>query len=62
MLRNDELRLADYGLEYIFPEIVVHMPFPDGTSLTQWHDIERTCAEFAKVLQAGRRRLPAHDG
>ena len=48
MLRNDELRLADYGLEYIFPEIVVHMPFPDGTSLTQWHDIERTCAEFAK--------------
>ena len=48
MLRNDELRLADYGLDYIFPEIVVHMPFPDGTSLTQWHDIDRTCAEFAK--------------
>jgi phytoene dehydrogenase-like protein len=48
MLRNDELRLADYGLEYIFPEIVVHMPFPDGSSLTQWHDIERTCQEFEK--------------
>ena len=48
MLRNDELGLADYGLEYIHPEIVVHCPFPDGTHLTQWHDIERTCEEFAK--------------
>jgi phytoene dehydrogenase-like protein len=48
MLRNDELRLGDYGLEYIFPEIVVHMPFPDGSYLTQWHDLDRTCAEFAK--------------
>src|SRR3984885_13790925 len=48
MLRNDELGLGDYGLEYIHPEIVVHCPFPDGTSLTQYHDIERTCDEFAK--------------
>ncbi len=48
MLRNDELGLADYGLEYIHPEIVVHCPFPDGTHLTQWHDIDRTCEEFAK--------------
>ena len=24
MLRNDELGLGDYGLEYIHPEIVVH--------------------------------------
>jgi phytoene dehydrogenase-like protein len=48
MLRNDELALADYGLEYIFPEAVVHMPFPDGSYLTQWHDLERTADEFAK--------------
>jgi len=48
MLRNDELGLAEYGLEYIFPEAVVHMPFPDGSYLTQWHDLDRTCAEFAK--------------
>ena len=53
MLRNDELRLADYGLEYIFPEIVVHMPFPDGTS-----HLRRVC----KVLEVGCCRLPAHDG
>jgi phytoene dehydrogenase-like protein len=48
MLRNDELGLGDYGLEYIHPEIVVHAPFPDGSYLTQWHDLDRTCAEFAK--------------
>src|SRR4051794_6913131 len=48
MLRNDELGLGRYGLEYIFPDIVVHMPFPDGSYLTQWRDLDRTCAEFAK--------------
>ena len=48
MLRNDELGLGDYGLEYIHPEIVVHAPFPDGSYLTQWHDLDRTCEEFAK--------------
>jgi phytoene dehydrogenase-like protein len=48
MVRHDELGLGAYGLEYIHPEMVVHCPFPDGTYLTQWHDLERTCAEFAK--------------
>ena len=28
MMRNDELGLAEYGLEYIHPEIVCHAPFP----------------------------------
>ena len=51
MVRDDELGLSAYGLEYIHPEIVVHCPFPDGTYLTQWHDLERTCAEFAKFSQ-----------
>ena len=48
MLRNDELGLADYGLEYIHPEMVVHAPFPDGSYLTQWRDLDRTCEEFAR--------------
>src|SRR5215212_780576 len=43
-----ELRLEEYGLEYIQPDPVVHIPFPDGTWLTQWRDIDRTCEEFAK--------------
>ncbi len=48
MLRNDELHLKDYGLEYIFPDPVFHYPFPDGTYITQWQDFDRTCDEIAK--------------
>ncbi len=65
MLRNDELGLADHGLEYIHPEIVCHAPFPDGSYLTQYHDIDRTCAEFAKFSKkdadAYRRMLAEYD-
>jgi phytoene dehydrogenase-like protein len=48
LLRDNELKLGDYGLEYLYPDPVFHMPFPDGTYLTQWRDLDRTCAEFAK--------------
>jgi phytoene dehydrogenase-like protein len=65
MLRNDELGLADYGLEYIHPDIVCHMPFLDGSWLTQWHDLDRTCAEFAKFskkdAEAYRRMIAEYD-
>jgi len=48
LLKNDELKLRDYGLEYIDPDPIFHVPFSDGTYLTQWRDLDRTCAEFAK--------------
>ncbi len=48
ILRNNELDLGTYGLEYLHPDPVVHVPFPDGTWLTQWRDLDRTCAEFTK--------------
>jgi len=48
LLRNDELKLWDYGLEYIDPDPIIHIPFPDGSYITQWRDLDRTCAEFAK--------------
>src|SRR6266852_487264 len=48
LIKNDELKLRDYGLEYIDPDPIFHIPFPDGTYLTQWRDLDRTCAEFAK--------------
>jgi phytoene dehydrogenase-like protein len=48
VLRNDELPLGEYGLEYLYPDPVFHMPFSDGSYLTQWRDLDRTCAEFAK--------------
>ena len=48
LLRNDELKLGDYGLVYIDPDPIMHMPFADGRYVTQWHDVDRTCAEFGK--------------
>ena len=65
MMRNDELGLADYGLEYIQPEIVCHAPFLDGSYLTQYHDIERTIEQFAKFSKkdaaAYRRMIAEYD-
>jgi phytoene dehydrogenase-like protein len=48
VIRDDELNLGKYGLEYVYPDPVFHMPFPDGGYLTQWRDLDRTCAEFTK--------------
>src|ERR1700676_1122626 len=48
MMKNDELKLRDYGLDYIDPDPIFHIPFPDGSYLTQSRDLDRTCAEFAK--------------
>lgn len=45
---QQELPLAEYGLEYIQPDPVSHVRFPDGTYLTQWMDIDRTCEEIAR--------------
>jgi phytoene dehydrogenase-like protein len=48
LIKNDELKLGDFGLEYIVPDPIFHIPFSDGTYLTQWRDLDRTCGEFAK--------------
>jgi phytoene dehydrogenase-like protein len=54
VLLADELGLhADYGLEYLEPDPVAHVAFPDGEQLTQWLDLDRTCEEIA--------RFSAHD-
>jgi len=52
MIRDDELGLAAHGLEYLHPDPVVHLPFPDGSWLTMWRDEDRTCSEFAKFSAA----------
>src|SRR5919202_5866140 len=49
VLRDDELGLkSEYGLEYVSPDPVAHVVFPDGESLTQWLDLDRTCDELAR--------------
>jgi phytoene dehydrogenase-like protein len=48
MMKNNELQLQEHGLEYIDPDPLFHLPFPDGTYLTLWRDVDRTCAEMEK--------------
>ena len=47
-LRDDELHLFEYGLDYLHPDPVCHLPFPDGAAITQWRDPERTADEIAR--------------
>ena len=50
VMRDDELGLiADYGLEVIQPELGMVMPFPDGASIVQYLDPERTHASIAEL-------------
>ena len=49
VLRDDELGLKrDYGLEYVMPDPIAHVVFPDGESFTHWLDLDRTCEEIAR--------------
>ena len=43
LLTRDELGLlGEQGLEYLQPDPVAHVTFPDGEHLTMWLDAERT--------------------
>ena len=62
VLRDDELGLKrDYGLEYVMPDPIAHVVFPDGESFTHWLDLERTCEEISRFssrdAEAYRRNL-----
>ena len=49
LMRYNELELDRYGLQYLFPDPVFTMPFLDGTCITMWRDVDRTCAELARL-------------
>ncbi len=65
LLKDKEIDLQEYGLEYVYPDPVYHMPFSDGSYITQWIDPERTIAEFAKISkkdgEAYRRMLAEYE-
>ena len=66
VLRDDELGLvADYGLEYIEPDPVAHVLFPDGEYLTMWHDLDAACEEIARYsrrdAESYRRMIAEYD-
>lgn len=66
VLTNDELGLhSDYGLEYLEPDPVGHVAFPDDEQLTMWLDLDRTCEEIARFsehdAEAYRRLIAEYD-
>lgn len=48
----EDLQLARFGLEYLELDPLFFAPFPDGTSITVWRDVERTCESIARVCPA----------
>ncbi|MEZ4584049.1 MAG: NAD(P)/FAD-dependent oxidoreductase [Caldilineaceae bacterium] len=44
-----DLNLAAYGLEYIDVDPLFWAPFPDGSHITIWQDLDRTCESIAAV-------------
>jgi len=47
-----DLNLSAFGLEYIDLDPLFFAPFPDGSHITIWKDLERTCASIAQVSPA----------
>ncbi|MCB0161481.1 MAG: NAD(P)/FAD-dependent oxidoreductase, partial [Caldilineaceae bacterium] len=44
-----DLNLTAYGLEYIDVDPLFWAPFPDGSHITIWQDLDRTCESIAAV-------------
>lgn len=50
ILANDELGLKSrYGLAYHYPEALFTTVFDDESSLTIYHDLDRTCESIARI-------------
>src|SRR5208283_3162312 len=47
----DEYLTRDYDLKFVFPSLVMAMPFSDGSSLCLYQDVEKTCESIAKFSQ-----------
>jgi phytoene dehydrogenase-like protein len=44
-----DLQLERYGLEYLDVDPLFFAPFPDGSHLTIWRDLDRTCDSIAAI-------------
>jgi phytoene dehydrogenase-like protein len=47
----DELKLAQYGFELIYPDLCVTHAFPDGGSVSVHRGLEQTCQSIAQYSQ-----------
>ena len=53
LIRNNELDLFGFGLEYVHPDPIMHMPHRDGASITMWKDVNRTYEDYAQHSRLG---------
>lgn len=44
-----DLGLSNYGLDYIDLDPLFFAPFPDGSHITIWKDLDRTCESIAAI-------------
>ncbi|MBM3298431.1 MAG: NAD(P)/FAD-dependent oxidoreductase, partial [Deltaproteobacteria bacterium] len=44
----EEYLTKDYDLEFVFPDPVMSMPFADGSSLSLYQDLEKTCKSISQ--------------
>lgn len=51
IIRDNELGLDRYGLEYLYPDLAVVMAFRDGRSITMFHNREATVRELARFSE-----------
>ena len=47
-----DLNLAAYGLDYLELDPLFFAPFPDGSHITIWKDVDQTCESIAAVSPA----------
>ncbi len=45
----EELGLERFGLDYLLMDPFAFAPFPDGTAITFWRDLDRTCDSIATL-------------
>ena len=45
----DELKLKEYGYEDVFLDPQFFCPYPDGSHLFLWRDVDRTCESIAAL-------------
>jgi phytoene dehydrogenase-like protein len=45
----EELGLEQFGLDYLPMDPFAFAPFPDGTSITFWRDLDKTCESIAQL-------------
>lgn len=59
LIHRDELGLiSKYGLKYIYPETCIVFQWPDGSAMTIYKDLEKTCKSIAQFSRKDAEMYP----